>query len=108
MNHTYLDVLGIGSIKLGSGYVHSVYYIPDLDKNYLSIYALTHSNMLVEFIEKSAFIREAKDQRLIVVGKVCNFDYTFIFLHFTSCEEDNHDATSKHRGSSQLSSVGSS
>lgn len=59
-DHTYMDVIGKGSISIGDNSFNDVLCVPHLTNNLLSIYQITHgaTKRIVEFTLESVFIRD--------------------------------------------------
>ncbi|GLJ09904.1 hypothetical protein SUGI_0118020 [Cryptomeria japonica] len=90
-NHTYMDVIGKGSIDIGDNSFNDVLCVPHLTNNLLSIYQITHgtTKRVVEFTPDSVFIRDMETRAIIATGVVDHASWLYSFSDFV----DNDDFT---------------
>ena len=71
-NHTYMNVIGKGTIDKEEEYFKDVLCVPHLSHNLLSIYQLTHGDRrrTVEFTLDLVFIKELETRQIIAIGVV--------------------------------------
>lgn len=78
-NHTYMNVIGKGTIDKVGGYFKDVLCAPHLSHNLLYIYQLTHGDTrrTMEFTPDYVFSRDLEARKVLLQGwLIMHLDYT--------------------------------
>lgn len=88
-NHTYMDVIGKGSISIGDNSFNDVLCVPHLTNNLLSIYQIMHgeTRKTMEFTHDSVIIRDLESGAIIVTEVVDHASRLYSFSHFGPIDE---------------------
>ena len=83
-NHTYMNVIGKGTIDKGEGYFKDVLCVPHLSHNLLSIYQLIHGDTrrTMEFTPNLLFIRDLNTREVIATWVVDHASWLYYFSNF--------------------------
>ena len=95
-NHTYMNVIGKGTIDKGEGHFKDVLCVPHLSHNLLSIYQLTHGDRrrIVEFTLDLVFIRDLETRQIIATGVVDHASRLYYFSDFAHDDDSDFLADS--------------